>query len=132
MHCDISHSLGLPANKYSTKIVATACATAGLVATLSLPCVSLLLAAVSVGALRSRVISEALQADMREMTRSALLAPRLAIVAVADGLVIGGSAFLALAVSLDLALVLPLARLSRISRGATASVATASVATLSV
>ena len=73
------------------------------------------------------MISEALQADMREMALSTLLAPRLAIVAEADGLVIGGSAFLALAVSLVLALVLPLACLSRISRGATASVATLSV-----
>ena len=72
---------------------------------------------VIVGALRRRVLSEALQTDMRKMALSSLLAPRLAIVAIADGLVIRGTTLLALAVSLVLAFILALARLSRISRG---------------
>ena len=48
------------------------------------------------------MLSEALQTDMCEMAFSPLLASRLAVVAIADGLVIGGSALLALAVSLVL------------------------------
>ena len=55
------------------------------------------------------MLSEALQTDMCEMALNPPLASRLAFVAIADGLVIRGSALLALAVSRVLALVLPLA-----------------------
>ena len=83
---------------------------------------------VRLGALRSRVVTEALQTDVREVILSRLLGSGLCNVAIANGLVIRHSPLLALAVSVDLALaILPLACLSSISRGATAIVARLSV-----